>query len=45
GDPLRCGERNADLWFHSLILLAARNLTPADIYDELAARRHGTAGG
>ncbi|MSQ27183.1 MAG: bifunctional phosphoribosyl-AMP cyclohydrolase/phosphoribosyl-ATP diphosphatase HisIE [Dehalococcoidia bacterium] len=32
-------EEVADLWFHSLILLAARNLTPADIYKELAARR------
>ena len=32
-------EEVADLWFHSLILLAARNLTPTDIYNELAARR------
>jgi len=32
-------EEVADLWFHSLILLAARGLSPAQVYAELAARR------
>jgi phosphoribosyl-ATP pyrophosphohydrolase len=29
----------ADLWFHSLVLLAASGLTPADIWRELDRRR------
>ncbi len=29
----------ADLWFHSLILLASRNLTPQQVWDELERRR------
>jgi len=29
----------ADLWFHSLVLLAASGLTPADIWQELDRRR------
>ncbi|MSQ14805.1 MAG: bifunctional phosphoribosyl-AMP cyclohydrolase/phosphoribosyl-ATP diphosphatase HisIE [Dehalococcoidia bacterium] len=29
----------ADLWFHSLILLSARGLTPKDIWEELLRRR------
>lgn len=33
----------ADLWFHTLILLASRNLHPDAILDELA-RRFGTSG-
>jgi phosphoribosyl-ATP pyrophosphohydrolase/phosphoribosyl-AMP cyclohydrolase len=33
----------ADLWFHCLVLLAARNLAPADVIAELQ-RRHGTSG-
>ena len=28
----------ADLWFHSLILMAAKNITPADVTAELARR-------
>ncbi|MFO7809509.1 phosphoribosyl-ATP diphosphatase [Guyparkeria sp.] len=28
----------ADLWFHSLVLLADANLTPADVLDELECR-------
>ncbi len=32
-------EEVADLWFHSLILLSARNLTPKHIWDELERRR------
>src|SRR5687768_3722389 len=33
----------ADLWFHCLVLLASRNLAPADVVAELQ-RRHGTSG-
>jgi phosphoribosyl-ATP pyrophosphohydrolase len=33
----------ADLWFHSLIMLAHFNLTPQDVLDELA-RREGMSG-
>ena len=33
----------ADLWFHCLVLLASRNLAPADVVAELE-RRHGTSG-
>lgn len=33
----------ADLWFHCLVLLASRNLAPADVVAELN-RRHGTSG-
>jgi len=33
----------ADLWFHSLILLAQFDLTPQDVLDELA-RREGISG-
>jgi len=29
----------ADLWFHSLILLASRNLTPGQVWAELESRR------
>lgn len=29
----------ADLWFHSLVLLAARGLTPRDVWHELKKRR------
>ena len=29
----------ADLWFHSLILLASRDLTPAQVWEELERRR------
>lgn len=29
----------ADLWFHSLVALASRNLTPADVWAELERRR------
>ena len=29
----------ADLWFHSLILLAQAGLTPEDIYKELESRK------
>jgi phosphoribosyl-ATP pyrophosphohydrolase len=33
----------ADLWFHSLVLLARFNLTPQQVLDELA-RREGVSG-
>ncbi len=33
----------ADLWFHSLVLLADANLTPADVLEELE-RRFGLSG-
>lgn len=33
----------ADLWFHSLVLLAQQGLRPADVLDELA-RREGLSG-
>ena len=29
----------ADLWFHSLVLLAASGLRPADVWQELDRRR------
>ena len=32
-------EEMADLWYHSLILLSARGLTPAQVYHELQSRR------
>lgn len=34
----------ADLWFHSLVLLAQSGVAPADIYRELAGR-HGKPAG
>ncbi len=33
----------ADLWFHSLVLLAQQGISPAEILDELA-RREGLSG-
>jgi phosphoribosyl-ATP pyrophosphohydrolase len=33
----------ADLWFHTLVLLAHKNLRPADVLNELA-RREGLSG-
>ena len=32
-------SETADLWFHSLILLASRGLQPSDVWDELERRR------
>lgn len=34
----------ADLWFHSLVLMAARGLRPADVWAELAQRHAAGAG-
>ena len=43
GDSAKLLYECADLWFHSLILLAQFDLTPQDVLDELA-RREGTSG-
>ena len=32
-------EEMADLWFHSLIMLAALDIKPQDIFDELERRK------
>jgi phosphoribosyl-ATP pyrophosphohydrolase len=32
-------SETADLWFHSLLLLAEAGLTPDDVWAELAQRR------
>jgi phosphoribosyl-ATP pyrophosphohydrolase len=43
GDPARIVAETADLWFHTLVMLAHYNLTPADVLAELD-RREGTSG-
>ncbi|MES2366598.1 MAG: phosphoribosyl-ATP diphosphatase [Pseudomonadota bacterium] len=43
GDPKKIVYETADLWFHTLILLASQGLGPQDILDELA-RREGVSG-
>jgi phosphoribosyl-ATP pyrophosphohydrolase len=43
GDPARIIAETADLWFHTLVMLAHYNLTPADVLAELG-RREGTSG-
>ena len=43
GDKMRLKAEVADLWFHSLVLLARHGLSPADVLEELA-RREGTSG-
>ncbi len=43
GDPQQLIHEVADLWFHTLVLLARQNLKPQAILDELA-RRFGTSG-
>jgi len=42
-DPDKLVYECADLWFHSLIMLAQFNLTPQQVLDELA-RREGVSG-
>ncbi|MEO5765580.1 MAG: phosphoribosyl-ATP diphosphatase [Casimicrobiaceae bacterium] len=42
-DKIRLVAEVADLWFHCLVLLAARGLGPADVLRELA-RREGLSG-
>ena len=43
GDPREVVAETADLWFHSLIMLAEQGLGPADVLAELE-RRFGTSG-
>lgn len=43
GDTSKVLYECADLWFHSLIMLAQFNLTPQQVLDELA-RREGISG-
>lgn len=43
GDREQLVHEVADLWFHTLVLLAAQGLKPDDILNELA-RRFGTSG-
>ena len=43
GDRARIVAETADLWFHTLVMLAHYNLGPADVLAELE-RREGTSG-
>ena len=43
GDASKLLYECADLWFHSLVMLAQFNLTPQQVLDELA-RREGISG-
>ncbi len=43
GDKLHIVRETADLWFHSLVLLAWHGLTPEDVLAELR-RREGISG-
>ncbi|MES2069151.1 MAG: phosphoribosyl-ATP diphosphatase [Pseudomonadota bacterium] len=43
GDHSKLLYECADLWFHSMVMLAHYNLTPQDVLDELA-RREGISG-
>ena len=43
GDPAKIVYEVADLWFHSMIALAAYGLAPGDVLAELA-RREGLSG-
>ena len=43
GDKLHLVREVADLWFHSMVLLAWHGLKPEDVLAELA-RREGTSG-
>ena len=43
GDPLALVRETADLWFHSMIVLARHGLGPADVLAELH-RREGISG-
>ena len=43
GDKLQIVRETADLWFHSLVLLAWHGLGPEDVFAELA-RREGISG-
>jgi phosphoribosyl-ATP pyrophosphohydrolase/phosphoribosyl-AMP cyclohydrolase len=39
GDPAEVAHEVADLWFHTLVLLAQQRMTPEDVWDELRGRR------
>ncbi|MFY9210231.1 MAG: phosphoribosyl-ATP diphosphatase [Aestuariivita sp.] len=43
GDKTRLTSEAADVLYHLLVMLAARDVTLQDVLDELA-RRHGTSG-
>ena len=43
GEPVRIVAEMADLWFHTLLALAAHGLTPDDVLAELE-RREGISG-
>ena len=43
GDPVKLTHEVADLWFHTLIVLAAHGLKPQQVIDELR-RREGLSG-
>lgn len=43
GDKLHVVRETADLWFHTLVLLAVHGAGPQDVFDELQ-RREGTSG-
>lgn len=43
GDTSKLLYECADLWFHSMVMLAQFNLTPQNVLDELA-RREGLSG-
>jgi phosphoribosyl-ATP pyrophosphohydrolase len=43
GDKLHVVRETADLWFHSMVLLAWHGVRPEDVLAELA-RREGTSG-
>ena len=43
GDPAKLTAEVADLWFHTLVVLAAHGLRPADVLVELR-RREGLSG-
>ena len=43
GDKSKVLYECADLWFHSMVMLAQFNLTPEDVLRELA-RREGLSG-
>ena len=43
GDAAKVLYETADLWFHSMVLLAQFGLTPQQVVDELA-RREGVSG-
>ena len=43
GDKLHLVREVADLWFHSMVLLAWHGLTPGDVLAELQ-RREGVSG-